>query len=170
LILMIISWLTFINLYSLECLATTLVCSTFYLMFSDTKDIWLLSISSYWLNINLYLQYFFQNKLNSSLYSIKEPFKEIPYDKELLLFPFKAIRSAILWVLLLPIITKNFVVKSRDIYTILEIGCISILIMSVCGKYIDNPLLIFYPIVLGIYIMYSLIKEWVFGQLNIISQ
>ncbi|MGX2955506.1 hypothetical protein ACWIYZ_00260 [Ursidibacter arcticus] len=170
LILMIISWLTFMNLYSLECVATTLVCFTLYLMSSNTKDIWLLSISSYWLNINLYLQYFFQNKLNSSLYLIKEPFEEIPYDKDLLLFPFKAIRSAILWVLLLPIITKNFVVKSKDIYTILEIGCISILIMSVCSKYIDNPLLIFYPIVLGIYIMYSLIKKWVFGQLNIAIQ
>lgn len=124
-------------------------------------------ITALWWNINTYLHIYETDKLKHYYEIMTKPFIKVPYDKELLKFPFNAIRSTLLWFLLLPTIAGNHTMRSNQIYGVLENLFISLLIINAIMPYYDKTLYLLYPIILFVYVCNKVILKWVASKLNV---
>lgn len=124
----------------------------------------------WWLNGNLFLVRYFPRITQSYLSLSDKPFQPFSSHKSVLFLPFELIKSALSWLFFIPLRVGLFIEKSQDYVSLLEIGMVALGIVAFLHDYFEQSYLLFYPMVWIVYLVYQLIKMWVFKRLKLAQQ
>lgn len=106
----------------------------------------ILSLMLLWINSNLFLEVRLPRITNLKMNSLK---------------------GFSLWWFFIPLKAGRFIEKSKDYYSLAEIGLLAFMAISYLSHYVDYSYFLFYPMVCGGYLCYQMIKKWVFSRLKL---
>lgn len=119
-----------------------------------------------WLNGNLFLARYFPHITQGYLSLIDKPLQSFSSHKNVLLFLFESAKSVLAWLFFIPLRATQFIEKSQDYVSLLEIGMIAFGIVAFLHNYFAQSYFLFYPMTWVVYFCYQLIRNWVLNRLK----